>query len=230
MLTGTAVNALAILFGTALGRTLFQRLPAAWHESAMKALGLVVVLIGISTALPSLSRWTIVIVLATAVGALVGEALRLEDRLQRLGARGEHAFGAVGRGAARAALSAVLIFCTGPLSILGPVQDGLGLSHATLYAKAVLDGLTSVALAATLGAGVALAALPLFVYQGAIAVASHVLGHGLSADTIEVMSGAGGALVSAIGLNMIGAARIRVASLLPALILAPLGAWLSTLL
>lgn len=229
MLTGTIVNTLAVLAGTALGRTILRRLPGDWQESALKAVGLIVVLIGVATALPAFAHWTVIIILATVGGALIGEALRLEDRMKALESTGEHLFGTSREGVARAALAGTVLFCAGPLAILGSMQEGLGISHATLLAKAALDGLTSVALAATLGAGVVLAALPVFLYQGSIAVLARLFGHGMSSDAMTAMSGVGGALILAIGLNMLGAARLRVASLLPAVVLAPLGAWLAGL-
>lgn len=225
MLTGTIVNTAAVLVGTVLGRTALQRLPAEWHDSALRAVGLVVIVIGLSTALPAFASWTVFIILSMVAGTLVGEAVGLERGMERLEAWSERTFGPSRGGWARAALAATLIFCVGPMAILGAIQDGMGLSHGTLFAKSALDGLTSVALAATLGAGVALAAIPVFVYQGAWAVAAHFAAGGLDPAIATVLSGVGGTLIAAIGLGMTGATRLRVASMLPALLIAPLAVW-----
>lgn len=226
MLTGTLANAAAVVVGTTLGLTVLRGLPKRWHDSAFQAVGTAVILLGVATALPSLTDWAVVVILSLVAGSLVGEALDLEGRIDLLEERAERRFGAGGRGAARAAVTAALIFCVGPMTILGAIQDGLGGSHDLLFAKSALDGLTSIALAATLGAGVYLAAGVVLFYQGGLAVAAHFLGHGLSQGAVLAMSGAGGAVILAIGLNMVGATRLRTAAMLPAVVLAPVGAWL----
>lgn len=229
MLTGTLANTAAVLAGATLGLTVLRGIPKRWHTSTLQAVGTAVVLIGAATALPALADWAVVVILSLVAGTLLGEWLDLEGRIDRLEARAQRRFGTTGRGAARAAVTGALIFCVGPMTILGAIQDGLGGSHELLFAKSALDGLTSIALAATLGAGVYLSAAVVLLYQGGVAVGAHVLGHGMSQPSILAMSGAGGAVILAIGLNMLGATRLRTAAMLPAVFLAPPGAWLVAL-
>ncbi|MDI3270038.1 MAG: DUF554 domain-containing protein [Bacillota bacterium] len=218
---GTWVNVAAVLVGSFLGMTLLRALPPSWHETALKAVGLAVIAIGLSLSLDHVAGQAVVLIFALVLGSFAGSALRLQKRLDALESWSERQFGARGRGVAGAALTATLIFCVGPMAVIGALEDGLGISSSILFAKSALDGLTSIALSATAGPGVILAVLPLLLYQGGISLLADFLQPLLTPPVLSALSAAGGLLIAAIGLNMTGATRLSVADLSPALILAP---------
>lgn len=224
---GTLVNTASICAGALLGQTVFRRIPAQWHQSALHAVGLGVVFIGASTSLGAFRHWAVQLVLALVLGSFAGEALRLEDRLNALERRGERLRGAGEGGVAKAFLTATLVFAVGPMAILGGIQDGLGPAPTILYTKSALDGLSAIVLSATLGLGVILSAVPVFLIQGGAALLAVELSPLMTPDIVGAISGVGGVLIAAIGLNMLGAARVRVASLLPAILFGPLSVWLT---
>ncbi|MBE3590957.1 MAG: DUF554 domain-containing protein [Firmicutes bacterium] len=229
-MVGTIVNTAAICVGTLLGQTVFRRITRDWHRSALQSVGLGVVFIGASTALDAFRHWAIQLVLALVVGNLVGEALRIEDRLQALERRGPGAGSGDDEregGLAKGFLAATLLFAVGPMAILGGIQDGLGPQPTILFTKSALDGLSAIVLSATLGIGVIFAALPVLAIQGGAALLAAQLAPVMTPDIVAAISGVGGTLITAIGLNMLGATRVRVAALLPAIVLAPLGVWLT---
>ncbi|MDQ7794615.1 MAG: DUF554 family protein [bacterium] len=127
-----------------------------------------------------------------------------------------------GEGLARGFIAATLLYCVGAMAIVGALEGGLEGRHDTLLAKAALDGIVSIVLAASLGAGVLLSALPVLLYQGGIALLARVLAPLLHGPSLAALTATGGLLVVAIGLNLVGATRLKVADLLPAIVLAPL--------
>ncbi|WP_206831327.1 DUF554 domain-containing protein [Alicyclobacillus fructus] len=220
-LLGTLIDVLAILLGTAVGYVL-PRIPDRMRETVTVGVALCVIAIGLSMALSDMND-IVLIIFSIVLGAVTGELLKIEDRLERLAHRLEERFRRLYRGPiAQGFISATLLFCVGSMSIVGAVQDGLQGDHKTLFAKSVLDGFSSVVLTSTLGPGVGLAAIPVLVYQGLIALISHAFGSFLDTPlVIEPITAAGGLLIVAIGVQLAGLRRIAVANLLPALILAP---------
>lgn len=202
--------------------TILRALPRDWHETALRAVGLAVIAIGLALSLEHVAQQAVLLILALVLGSFVGSGLRLQKRLDALEVWAEHKFGERGKGMAGAALTATLIFCVGPMAVIGALEDGLGVSSSILFAKSALDGLTSIALAATAGPGVILAALPLLLYQGGISLLAAFLQPLFTDAVLHALSAAGGLLIAAIGLNMTGATRLSVADLSPAILLAPL--------
>ncbi|MFO7171753.1 MAG: DUF554 domain-containing protein [Bacillota bacterium] len=223
---GTLVNAGAILLGGLLGGLVVPRVPDRVREGILRALGLGVILIGLKMAWPADDRLLLLGLLSLAMGTALGELGDLEGRLQRMAARWETRFGGGGGELGRTLVRLSLLFCVGAMSITGALQDGLHGDPGILYAKAVLDGVTATIFASAVGPGVALTAVPVLLYQGALTLAAGAVAAVLSPAAIAAIGVVGGLLVMAIGISMTGAAEIPVANLLPALVIAvPLATW-----
>lgn len=229
-LSGTLINVVAVLAGTTVGLLLGARLPARMQERLTDGLGLFTILIGLALALrymlePGRSIGQDLAVLgALLAGAVIGELLRLSDRLDALGgwfqrrlARGDRP-SRVSEGF----VTASIVFCVGPLTILGSIQNGLTGEIQLLSVKSLLDGVASIAFAAALGAGVYLSAITVFVVQGTIALAAWVLGSGLDPASVAAASTVGGILLVGVGLRLLEIRDVRVVNFLPALVLAPI--------
>ncbi len=228
-MTGTIINIITVLIGGTIGTFLGARLPDKIRETVMAAVGLVVLVIGFDMALSSQN--ILIPMFSVLIGGILGEWGRIEDGLDALGRwledRTQHWFGDDERSVTRAFVTASLVFCVGPLTILGAIQDGLTGDFQLLAVKAVLDGFTSLAFAATLGPGVLLSVITLLVYQGGIALLAMFFGSILGEVTrttpwVLEMTAAGGILVLGIGLGLLEMKRIRVGNLLPAVVIAPL--------
>jgi len=221
-LIGTIVDVVAILLGTAIGYFL-PRIPDRMRETVTVGVALCVIAIGLSMALSDMND-IVLIIFSVVMGAVTGELLKIEARFERLAHRLEDRFRRLYRGPiAQGFISATLLFCVGSMSIVGAVQDGLQGDHKTLFAKSVLDGFSAVVLTSTLGPGVGLAAIPVLVYQGLIALISHLFGSFLDTPlVIEPITAAGGLLIVAIGIQLAGLRRISVPNLLPAIVIAPM--------
>ena len=218
---GTLVNVVSVLVGSSIGMLVGGRVPTRIRETVVAAIGIVTVVIGIGDALGT--RNMVFPLAATALGAIVGEALRIEDRLAALG---EVVKRRAGRdsdaGFTEGFVTATLLFCVGPLTFLGGIQDGTGEIPKLYFIKSALDGTMSVVFGSQFGPGAALSALSVLVVQGGIAAFGGVLDRVLTErQTIELFA-TGGVAVVGIGVNLLGIARIRVASFLPGLVLAPL--------
>ncbi len=240
-LKGTLINIAAILAGTLIGLLVGNRYPEKMKQTVMSGLGLVTSIIGIKMALESAN---ILFPLAgIALGGITGELLDLDFWINRLGDSIEKKFSRAGCGGsgnsaaapaqglfARGFVAATLLFCIGPMAIVGGIQDGLTGDFSTLAAKATIDGFTSIAFASSLGPGVAFSALPVFIYQGAISLGAGFFNRILSAEMIAEMTSAGGLLLFAIGLGLLEVKKIRTANLLPAIFLTPVICYIAALI
>ena len=160
------------------------------------------------------------VIVCMALGSLMGEAMGIEDRIEALGSRVEKRYSRSSNGGfAKGLVTASLVFCVGSMAIVGSLESGLTGNHETLFAKSLLDGITSVVFASTFGAGVIFSAVPVLVYQGAITLGASMLKPFLTGNVIAQMSGVGGLLIAAIGINMLEVARIRIGNMLPAIFL-----------
>ncbi|HYH50523.1 MAG TPA: DUF554 domain-containing protein [Acidimicrobiia bacterium] len=223
---GTVVNVLAILGGTAVGLLLGSRLPERLRVAVLQAVGLITVVIGVGEALTT--RNVVFPLVALILGAAVGEALRIEDRLEGLGHAIRGRFERRRDDESRFVegfVAASLLFCIGPLTILGSIRDGLGgPDHAQLLlVKSALDGVVSVAFASALGWGVGFSALPVVAIQGTLTLLAGVADRLLTDRMVVEMSATGGIMVIGIGLRLLDLKKVPVASFLPALVLAPVG-------
>ncbi len=223
-MTGTILNVVGILIGGTLGAILGDRLPPRLRETVVQGMGLVVLVIGMDMAL---GTENVLIVLGSIVaGGILGEWWQLEARLDSL-ARWVEARAAriplLTRGDfSRGLVSASLLFCIGPMAILGSMEDGLRGDYSLLAIKSVLDGFTSLAFAAALGMGVTFAALAVLVVQGSLTLGASLLEGVLTEPMIAELTATGGVMMLGLGVVMLEIKRIRVANLLPALALAPI--------
>lgn len=245
-LSGTLVNVTTVLLGGGLGLLLGSRLPERTQRTLLQTLGLVTLYIALDMA-ASLSHLkagplpgVIAALVALALGAVVGEGLRLEEGLERLGEGLRQRFSGAGR-FTEGFVAASLLFCIGPMTIIGGLQNGLTGDNSTYLLKATLDGISAVALAGVYGAGVLFAALPILLLQGGVALLSGALAGSLAGSDpqglahnpyIVLLTGMGGIMIVGIAVNLLLAGlriegrRVRVGSLLPALLIAPLLLWL----
>lgn len=232
---GALINAAAILVGASVGHLAGDRLSARMRQTILAAIGLFVVVLGVNESASAFSGALVralgqaaplVILGSLLLGGALGETAQLEQRLERLGTRLERTHAARAGAAttsrfAEGFVVATLIFCVGPLAILGSVADGLHGDLRILLIKAVLDGVTSIALAASLGWGVAVSALAVVVYEGTLSLVAAAFAGPVSAPMIAAVTATGGILVLAIGLKLLEVAQIRITNLLPAIAAAP---------
>lgn len=224
---GTIVNAAAIIAGGVSGALLKSGLPERFRDTLMQALGLSILMIGLSGALQGiyvvtdggkLSREYIMLMIFSLVGgAIIGELMNIEDKLQKFGLWIEKKYLKNSGNFAEGFVTASLVFCVGAMAIVGSLEDGLTGDTGTLFAKAVLDGVISVIFAATLGIGVAFSAIPVFLYQGLITLMAGFIKPWLTESVISQTSLVGSILIIAIGINVLELKRIKVGNLLPAI-------------
>ena len=195
-----------------------------YKEIIMQAMGLSVLLIGIKMALASQNG--LIVVLSLAVGAMLGEAMDLEGHLNRFGMLLTRLVGTRFGDAGKGFVTATLVYCIGAMAIVGSIQEGLTGDASIIYAKSLIDGTVSVIFSASMGIGVILAAVPVFLYQGSITLAAGVLQNFLTDPMMAEINGTGGVLIIAISLSMLKLVKIRLANLLPSLPLAVFLVWL----
>lgn len=215
---GTLVNAAAIVAGGLVGQCLKKGIKDRFKTTIMQAISLSVILIGVRSALNSQDLLGVIVCMA--VGSLLGEAMKIEGRIEALGAYAERRLSrSADGGFSKGFVTASLVFCVGSMAIVGSLESGLAGTHDTLFAKSVLDGITSVVFASTFGSGVIFSAIPVLIYQGSITLGASLLKPFLTAEVIAQMSGVGGLLIAAIGINMLQLTHIRVGNMLPAIFL-----------
>jgi hypothetical protein len=237
--TGVLINVVAVLAGTAIGLVFGRLIGDRFRQIAFSAIGLAVIVIGAAIAIGGLGDLgrthlgdyaALVLVGALVVGSLFGEAIRIEHWLERFGQwLQDKAYRAPMLSPGRADqpgekahtlvegfVTASLLFCTGAMTVLGSLQDGLG-DPSLLSLKALLDGVAAVALATTLGAGVGLSVIPILVLQGGIALGAGALQPYVTPAVIAAIEAIGGALILAIGIDLTQIKRLPVGNMLPAI-------------
>jgi uncharacterized protein len=229
-LTGTLLNVVTVVAGTLIGLAIGGRMPAPMRASLITGLGFFTILIAISMGIQiftdPLARPgdDLAVLAAVLVGVVIGELLRLHDRLEQLGAWFQRRLAVEGQASrvAEGFVTASLVFCVGPLTILGSLENGLSGETRLLAVKSLLDGVASVAFAAALGPGVALSAITILVVQGAVSGGAFLLRDVMDGPTILAITSAGGLILLGVALRLLDLKAVRVASFLPALVLAPL--------
>ncbi|MDN4071434.1 MULTISPECIES: DUF554 domain-containing protein [Fictibacillus] len=219
-LLGTLVNGLAIVIGSLLG-LFWRNIPEKTKTTIMQAMGLAVMILGIGMGLKS--KQFLIVIASLAIGGVLGERLDLEGKLSQLGFFLEKKLGGKEKGGiANAFVTATLVFVIGAMSIVGALDSGLRHDHAVLYTKALIDGFCAIFFTSALGVGVIFSAVPVLLYQGVIALFATQIDRVVPADLMKQMiveiTGTGGIMILAIGLNILGITKIRVANLLPALL------------
>lgn len=224
VLTGTIVNAAAIIGGGLIGFKL-KGIREEIGKTVLQGLGLAVSLLGITMGMKS--DQFLIMIFSLVLGGILGELINIEGALNRAGKTIEARFAKNGEGKiAVAFVTATLVYCVGSMAILGSLESGLHNNHTILFTKAMLDGFSAIVFASTLGIGVIFSAIPVFIYQGAIALASTYISSVIPAEMlgqiINEITATGGILILAIGLNILEITKIRIANLLPAIFIAAL--------
>ncbi|WP_462410046.1 DUF554 domain-containing protein [Neobacillus sp. Marseille-QA0830] len=219
-LLGTLVNGLLIIIGTMLGK-LLNRIPEGMKTTVMYGIGLSVMVLGLQMGLKSENF--LIVIISLVAGAVIGEWLQLEEKLNQLGLWLERKVGSSDKGSiAEGFVTATLIFVIGAMAIIGALDSGIRGDHDVLFTKSVIDGFTALILTTTLGIGVIFSAIPVMLYEGLIALFAtqidKLVPKLLMDQFIVEMTSAGGIMIFAIGLNMIGLTKIKVANLLPGIV------------
>ncbi len=212
---GTIVNAIAIIIGGAAGVFLKKGIPEKYKDAIMQGIGLSVLIIGLSGALKTDN--ILLMVFSTVIGIIIGEAAKIEDKLENLGKWLENRFGDKEGGIVRGFVTASLIYCIGAMAVMGALESGLTGNHGILFTKSLLDGITAIIFASTLGIGVVFSSVVIFVYQGLITVTAAFIRPFLAECVIREMSAVGGLLIMAISFNLMEIKKIRVGNMLPAI-------------
>ncbi|HOK07146.1 MAG TPA: DUF554 domain-containing protein [Syntrophales bacterium] len=215
---GTLANTAAVLLGSAIGLAAGRRIPERFKEILMQCLGLSTLFLGIQMALSG--RDAIPAVGALLLGAVTGEALRLEAVMEGLGRWLKERSGSSSSTFVEAFVTTSLLYCTGAMVIVGSIQDGTTGDATTLYMKSLLDGVASVAFASTLGIGVAFSALTVLVVQGALTLLASHLAFLQGPAVMGAITATGGLIIMGIGLNLLHLTRIPIGNLVPALVYA----------
>jgi len=220
-MTGTILNVVTVLVGGTLGNALGQRLPDKTRQTVLHGLGLVTMALGLRMTLDTAN--ILIVMGSILVGGILGEWWQLEERLQAAGdALQERVQSGTGSTVAQGFVTASLIFCVGPMTILGSIQDGMLGDYTLLAIKSLLDGFAALALASSLGVGVLFSAVTVFVFQGGLSLLARLAHFGMTEAMIAEMTATGGLLIVGIGLTLLDIKRIRLASYLPGILVAPL--------
>ena len=227
-MVGTLINVGTVVAGTAIGTTVGARLPERVQQRVLAGLGLITLVLGIDLALAwggedTTTSTPLYVLGGILVGGILGEAIGIERRLEAFGDRVQARLAGPGGHStvSQGFVTASLLFCVGSLAVIGSIQDGLTGDYQTLATKAVLDGFASIALAATLGWGVGLAAISILGVQGTITLGATLFEDVLVDETLAVLTSAGGILVVGIALKLLNVADVKVGNFLPALVIAP---------
>ncbi|MEM1368567.1 MAG: DUF554 domain-containing protein [Cyanobacteria bacterium P01_H01_bin.15] len=232
--SGTWINFATVLFGTGLGLLLNRRLAATYLQTISQGIGLLTLWLGITLA-STLNQVSVreipgglLGLLALVVGGALGEALRIEDRLAEIGSWLKRKFQGQGR-FTEGFVAASLLFCVGPMALIGSLENGISGDNTLLVLKSTMDGIAALVLTSSYGVGVGFSALSLLIYQGSLSWAAGLWSESLpdpaTDPRVMIMTGVGGLMIIGIGINLLKLTEIRVASFLPALALAPLLLW-----
>jgi len=229
-LLGTIVNSVAIILGAVIGM-FFNRIPDRMKVTILQGLGLAVFIIGLSMGLKATTGGEydlLIVIVSLVIGGLMGELLDIEGKLQAVGRFAESKMSGVGNGkVAEAFVFSSLIYCVGAMAIVGALESGLQGVHKILYTKALLDGFSAIFFTSAMGIGVALSALPVFLYQGSIALMAMWLSSVLNEPIIAIMSATGGVLIMGISMNVMEIKKVNVGNLLPAIFVAAAIKWVA---
>lgn len=214
---GTIFNVVMIIVGSIIGSILKKGIKDEYQDILMQAMGLAATALGINAVvqhLPS-SKYPILFIVSLALGGLIGEKINLEMRFNTLVNKFSKSNLAEGLS------TAILLFCIGSLSILGPVEAALKGNYTYLLANGMLDGITSIVLASTFGIGIAASAIVLFAWQGSIYLAAKLMESSINTDLLNEVTIVGGLLILSSGLNILGIKKFKTLNLLPSILIPP---------
>ena len=212
---GSIVNALAVVIGGLLGLIIHKKLPKYIVETTFQTIGLFTIVLGITMAIKT--THFLAMVLSLVIGSILGSILHLDNLIIAVGDFLKKKTGSSNNQFSEGFITAFLLYCMGSLTILGAIEEGLGMSPTLLFSKSVLDGFSSIALAATMGAGVIFSAIPLLLYQGGITIIASILEESLSTLLITELSAIGGVLLVGLGIDILKIKKISVLNMLPSL-------------
>lgn len=215
---GTFVNVAAVIAGSLVGLLLKMRLPEKITGIVFQGIGLVTIFFGVAMSFRS-QNW-VILILSVVSGAIIGQLLNLDDRLNKVGEWLKNKFKINNIRFTEGMITAFLLFCMGSLTVLGALEEGMNQNPELLLAKSVMDGFSSIALAATMGIGVMFSVIPLLIYQGGITLFAGSLQNFLSEPLIMEITAAGGIILLGMGINILEIKQIKVLNLLPALLMA----------
>lgn len=230
----TIINVILVALGSAAGLAFKNKINENFSQAIVTGLALCVLVIGIQSAVQT-ENMTLIII-SMVIGITIGEALDIEGRLYNMGEKLKSRLGGKDSSGtfAEGFLSASLLFCIGSMAIMGSMEAGINKDYSILISKSIIDGVTAISLAAALGVGVLFSVIIVFLYQGAITIIATFAGNFMSPIMINEMSAAGGVLIIALAVNMLGIKKIRVGNMLPAifipLVYYPLQDWIVSLL
>lgn len=217
---GTLINCAAIILGSAFGLLLRRGMKDSIAKTVMQGVGMSVILIGVTGAIETSN--TLLVILSMVIGGVVGAWINIDAKMNQLGAwaqkkltRSDDESNTFAKGF----VTASLVYCVGAMAVVGALDSGIRGDHSTLIAKAALDGITAIIFSSSLGIGVMLSAVPVLIYQGAIALLGNAIAPLLSDVVVQEMSAVGGLLIMGIGVNMLLEKDIKVANLLPAILI-----------
>ncbi len=212
---GPIVNAITIVVCTLVGKFLVRGLPERFENIIKKALGLSIIYIGIAGALEN--QRVMLLIVSLVVGSILGELINIDKGMNALGKWAEAKLGFGEGNFAKGFVTASILFCTGSMAIVGSLESGLQGNHEMLFAKSILDGVISIVFASTMGIGVAFSAVPVFFYEGGIALGAGLIKDMLTPEIIREMSAVGSLLIAALGFNFLEVKEIKVANMIPAI-------------
>ncbi|MFI3284223.1 MAG: DUF554 domain-containing protein [Erysipelotrichaceae bacterium] len=231
---GTIVNATSIALGALIGLGLKKGIKQSYQDSLNQALGLAVFIVGLNGILTNMlsmdgttlkSDHEMVLIVSLALGVLIGEVLKIDDRLNSIAGKLEKRFHL--SSFSTGFVNASLVYCVGAMAIVGSLNEGLLNDPSVLFLKSALDGISSILLSATLGLGVVFSAIPVFIYQGSITLLAGFLEPILQGELLVQICMVGYVLVMSIGLNFMKVTNIKIANFLPAILLPIIvGIWL----
>jgi uncharacterized membrane protein YqgA involved in biofilm formation len=213
---GTLINVVAILVGGCIGLVFRKRFPERVSNTALQVIGLFTLLVGMKMALQG--EELITILLSLALGAMIGEWMGIEERLDRFGLWLEERLHLTEESPAKGFIHASLLFCVGSMAIVGSITDGLKGDYSILATKAMMDGIVSVPFAAGMGIGVLGSALPILIYQGGLTLLASELHAFFTPMVVRELTSVGGVIVMGIGVNILGIQRVKVGNFIPALV------------
>ena len=221
---GTLVNTAAVIGGGVIGLLLKKRMPERITTIYFQAIGLFTLAIGASMAVEM--QHILIVVSSLAIGSLLGEWIDIEQGAERLSNRIKHRFRIGSEKFSEGLVTAFLLFCVGSLTILGTIQEGTGGSPDLLYTKSLMDFFSAILLASAFGVGVALSAVPLFLFQASLTLLVGYVGNFFTEEIILGLTSVGGILLIGLGINILGIQKIRVMNMLPSLVVVALLLWL----
>lgn len=223
-MVGFLVNTAAVAVGSTIGLLAGSRLKEKYKHIVLSSLGLVTIVIGVRMAIKTEN--VLILVASLVVGGLLGEWFGIERLLEKFAEFLKRKVGSSAEQFVLGFVTASLLFCVGPMTVVGSFEDGLYNKGELIYIKSLMDGFASIALTAAFGIGVIFSTIVVFVYQGALTFAAYYLQSYLSGPVVNEMSAAGGVIVIGIGVNVLGLTKIKVGNLILAL---PLAAFIAAL-